>query len=32
MNESTIVKMFTQAYNEDATTALKILFWARDVR
>lgn len=32
MNESTIVKMFTQAYNEDSQTALKILFWARDIR
>lgn len=32
MDESTIIQMFTHAYNEDSKTALKILFRARDIR
>jgi len=27
-----VVNAFTKAYNEDALTALRILFWARDIR
>jgi len=32
MSEQDILKAFDRAYREDKTTALKILFWARDAR
>ena len=32
MSEITIAEMFSLAYNEDQDLALKILFWARDIR
>ena len=31
-DESRIVANFSSAFNEDALTAMKLLFWARDVR
>jgi hypothetical protein len=32
MNKKRLISRFSKAYNEDALTAMKILFWARDVR
>jgi hypothetical protein len=32
MEEKEILRLFTLAFNEDKNTALKILFWARDIR
>ncbi len=32
MDKKRLVSKFSKAYNEDALTAMKILFWARDVR
>lgn len=32
MKEKEILKLFTLAFNEDKNIALKILFWARDIR
>lgn len=32
MDKDRLISYFTKAYNEDAVTAMKVLFWARDVR
>jgi len=32
MSEEDIIAIFSKAYNSDKNIALKILFWARDVR
>jgi len=32
ISEADIQNMFSKAYNEDSTAALRIMFWARDVR
>ena len=32
MSKQEIVSMFSKAFNQDKSTALKILFWARDIR
>ena len=32
MDKKRLVSKFSKAYNEDALVAMRILFWARDVR
>ena len=31
-DKSRLIKLFSKAFNEDSTTALRILFWVRDIR